>query len=167
MEDQKVRLIISYGNPGKRYANARSNIGFIILEEAVKKIPSSWVMRTRYMLFFLGANPLTVLVKPRTFENRFDDTVSSLYHFYKVVPEDFYIIYPDENLKFGQYEISKDFSVLPESIAKLDKKIGSREWWKIRIGTLGASEELSETDYAVAKHIGEKLAQELKFILFE
>src|SRR3989344_9051569 len=128
MEDQKIKLIISYGNPVKRYANSRSNIGFTILDAAVKKIPSSWVMRSRFMLFFLNANPLTVLVKPRTFENRFDDTAINLYRFYKVVPEDFYIIYPDETLAFGQYEISKDADILHEPISKIGKKIESSNW---------------------------------------
>src|SRR3989338_6020057 len=165
MEDQKIKLIISYGNPGKRYANSRSNIGFTILDAAVKKIPSSWVMRSRFMLFFLNANPLTVLVKPRTFENRFDDTAFNLYRFYKVVPDDFYIIYPDENLKFGQYEISKDSNVLPEPISKIEKKIQSKEWWKVRIGIMGASEELNETELSIIKHLGEKLADELNFKL--
>ncbi len=167
MEDQKIKLIISYGNPGKRYANARSNIGFAILDAAVKKIPSSWVMRSRFMLFFLNANPLTVLVKPRTFENRFDDTAFNLYSFYKVLPDDFYIVYPDEGLAFGQYQISKEANLLPESIVKLDEKINSDEWWKIRVGIAGANEELNETELAIIKHLGEKLADELNFKLFE
>src|SRR3990167_7823596 len=159
--EEKVRLIVGYGNPGKRYVNLSSNIAFLVLEAATKKIPSSWLMRARYMLFLVNTKPPTILVKPRTFENRFDDTAYGLYLFYKTAPEDFYVVYPDENVSFGQYEITKESGVLPEAIAKIEKKIETRDFWKIKIGILGASAEFEETEHAVIKYLGEKLAKEL------
>jgi len=169
---QKVRLIISYGNPGKRYVKARSNVGYLIIDSAVSRakntfpiaITSDWVVRSKYMLLITNPNPLTMVVKPRTFENKFDDTAFGLYSFYKMDPEDFYIIYPDENLSFGQYKVDRNSGSAPEAILKVKKKIGSQNFWKVRIGIGGANEELNDTEYARIKYLGEKLASELEIL---
>ena len=167
---QKVRLIIAYGNPGIRYAKARNNVGYMIIDYAVDKVRklypnvmvSDWAMRSKYMLMTTNLNPLTMVVKPRTSADKFDDTVSNLYAFYRVIPENFYIIYPDSNLGFGQFDISKNLGPAPEAISKMEKKLNSKDFWKVRIGIAGANEEFNETDLAKVKYIGEKLACELE-----
>jgi len=153
---QRVRLIIGYGNPGKRYIRARSNVGYLIIDSAVVKIKntfpiaitSDWVVRSKYMLLITNPDPLTMVVKPRTFEKKFDDTAFGLYSFYKVAPEDFYVIYPDENLPLGQYKVSRSSGSIPEAISKIQKKIKSQDWWRVRIGIGGANKELNEIEYA-------------------
>ncbi|MBU0572695.1 aminoacyl-tRNA hydrolase [Patescibacteria group bacterium] len=168
--EEKVRLIIAYGNPGIRYAKARSNVGYMIIDYAVEKVRklypnamvSGWAMRSKYMLMTTNLNPLTMVVKPRTPTDKFDDVAFGLYAFYRVIPEDFYIIYPDENLTFGQFDISKNLGSAPEAILKMEKKLNSKDFWKVRIGIGGANEELNEVELAKIKFIGEKMAYELE-----
>lgn len=107
-------------------------------------------------------NPLTMVVKPRTSTDKFDDVASGLYAFYRVSPENFYIIYPDSSLALGQFDISKNSGSAPEAISKMEKKLGSKDFWKVRIGIAGANEELNEVELAKVKYIGEKMAYELE-----
>lgn len=165
---QKIRLIISYGNPGKKYVNARSNAGYIALDAAVFKTVNSfpvatgnWVARSKYMIIAINLDPFTFVVKPRTYKDKFDDIAYGLYAYYKVAPEDFYVIYADDSLAVGQFKVERGLASLPEEIAKVEKKMDSQDFWKVRIGVAGAEQELADVDLLKLKFVGEKLIEEL------
>ena len=168
--EQPVRLVIGLGKPGIKYAKNRENIAYMVIDYAVEEVKklypnsmvSGWAMRPKYMLMTTNLDPLTMVVKPRTSENKFDDTTSNLYAFYKVVPENLYLIYPDKSLNLGKFDIGKNLGSAPEAIAKMEKKLESRDFWKVRLGIAGANEELNEVELAKVKYIGEKLAYELE-----
>jgi hypothetical protein len=44
----------------------------------------------------------------------------------------------------------------------MEKKLESRDFWKVRIGIASANEELNEIELAKVKYLGEKLACELE-----
>ncbi len=167
--EQKIRLIISYGNPGKKYVNTRSNAGYIALDAAVYKTVNSfpvattgnWVARSKYMIIAINLDPFTFVVKPRTYKDKFDDTAYGLYAYYKVVPENFYVIYADDSLAVGQYKVERGLAPVPEEIAKVEKKMDSQDFWKVRIGVAGAEEELADVDLLKLKFVGEKLIDKL------
>lgn len=170
--EQNVRLIIAYGNPGRKYAKARSNVGYMVIDSAVLKAVNifptatvrNWEIRSKYMILAANLDPFTFVVKPRTFEDKFDDTAFSLYSFYKVKPEDFYIIYPDETIALGQYTVSKERGSAPDAISKIEKKAESQDFWKVRMGIGGAHEELTDPEFVKIKYLGRKLAEELKIV---
>ena len=168
--EQLVRLIIGLGKPGIKYAKNRENIAYMVIDYAIEKVKklypnnmvSGWAMRQKYMLMTTNLDPLTMVVKPRTSESKFDDTASNLINFYKIIPENLYFIYPDKSLGFGQFDISKNMGLAPEAIVKMEKKLESRDFWKVRIGIASANEELNEIELAKVKYLGEKLAYELE-----
>lgn len=170
MAEQPVRLIIGLGKPGIKYAKNRENIAYMSIDYAIEEVKrlypnsmvSGWVMRSKYMLMTTNLDPLTMVVKPRTSENKFDDTASNLINFYKVIPENLYLIYPDKSLSLGQFDISKNLGLAPEAITKMEKKLETRDFWKVRMGIASANEELNETELAKIKYLGEKLAYELE-----
>lgn len=169
-EEKKAKLIVSYGIPGKKYVKSRGNVGFIVTDFAFLKAISifpktntrGWILRSQYMMFYANLDPLTIVVKPRVVDSKFDDVAYRLYAFYRVTPEDFYLIYPDESLPFGTYETGKEFGSAPNAINKVEKAIDSEEsFWKVRIGIEGAGGELSEIETSVLKHLGERMGSEL------
>jgi len=170
-KEKPVRLIIGYGNPGKKYYNLPSNAGFIVVDFAAQKagdanptqLTRNWEIRHKYMLLATNLDPFTFVAKPRTFENKFDDVAFSLYSFYRVIPEDFYVIYPDINLPIGQHVVEKGLREAPEPIQKVEKKIGET-FWSVRVGISGTSDELTELDLTKLKYVGEKLANELQIV---
>jgi PTH1 family peptidyl-tRNA hydrolase len=170
VEEQSVRLIIGLGKPGIKYAKNKKNVAFIVIDYAIEKLKkihpyemvSGWIMRPKYMLMTTNLKPLTMVVKPRTTEAKYDDTASNLIAFYKTIPENLYFIYPDISLALGQFDVSKDLGSAPEPIRKMEKKLETRDFWKVRIGIAGANEELTEVELAKFKFIGEKLVYELE-----
>ena len=129
--EQPVRLIIGLGKPGIKYAKSRDNIAYITIDYAIEKVKklypnsmvSGWAMRLKYMLMTTNLDPLTMVVKPRTSENKFDDTASNLINYYKVIPENLYFVYPDNSLNLGQFDISKNLGSAPKAIVKIGKKL--------------------------------------------
>jgi|GEM_PF-4245580 len=170
--EQKIRLVIGYGNPGKRYVNARNNVGCIVIDSAVQNainiFPTAtvrnWEIRSKYMILAINLDPFTFVVKSRTFESKFDDTAVSLYRFYKLDPENFYIILPDENISVGHYLVDKSSDSVPEAVTKIENQISSKDFWKVRIGIGGTNEELNEIDQTKVKYLGKRLARELELI---
>lgn len=170
-EEKPVRLIIAYGNPGKRYYKSPNNAGFVVVDYATQKaagiyptqLTRNWEIRHKYMLLATNLDPFTFVAKPRTFENKFDDTAFSLYSFYRVRPEDFYVIYADRNVQLGYHSVERGLRDAPEPIRKVEKKVGDN-FWSVRIGVAGTSDELTELDLTKLKYVGEKLADELQIV---
>ena len=162
-------MIIGYGNPGAKFVLSSRNAAYIVLDAAVFKavnifpgtMSREWTIKSKYMLIPTNPDPLTIIVKPRTYEDRFDDVAYALYSFYNIAPSNFYIVYPDSNLPLGEYEVGRNEGAAPENIRKIATRIGSHDYWKVRIGIKGAGEEFIDTERALMRHLGEKLADEI------
>lgn len=166
---QKIRLIISYGNPGKKHANLRSNAGYIVLDAAVAKVVSifplstarNWEIRPKYMILATNLDPFTFVVKPRVYEEHFDDVAFKLYSHYKIIPEDFYVVFADNNLHLGKHDVSNSSAHLPAEIYQIADKLGNNDFWKVRVGVAGASDDLTDVDKLKLKFVGEQLVKVL------
>ena len=180
----KVRLVIGYGNPGVRHAKTKGNVGFIFLDfvifRAINTFPTTvargWFTKGKYQFTVSNQEPLTLVVKPRTYVKDFDNVSKSLFNFYKPEIDDFYIIYPDLGISFGDYEVGKDFGkTAPENVIKLQNSIDTGSFWKVRIGVGDKTDniqsqeeiftqELSNLEYGTIRSIAERLAPELKIV---
>lgn len=170
MEKINPRLIIAYGNPGRRHHETRSNVGYIVVDSMVKiaisiyptSIMKPWIIRSKYMLLPIHLKTTTYLVKPRTYKDKFDDTAINMFNFYDISTQDLYIIIPDKSMPLGEYEITKTAGATPVSILKFDKKLEDANYWRIRVGSAGESEELTEEELAKVNFAGEKMGAELE-----
>ena len=104
-------LIFGLGNPGRRYAHSRHNMGF----EAVDVIARDHEIRIKESKFaafagegFIGGQKV-VLVKPTTYMNLSGEAVRDFVRWYKMPPEDFagrlIVIYDDIALPIGKIRI--------------------------------------------------------------
>ena len=180
----KVRLVIGYGNPGIRFAKTRGNVGFIFIDyaifNAVNTFPSTtfreWTTKSKYQFIVSNQEPLTLVVKPRTYARDFEKTSRTLFNFYNPEIDDFYIIYPDLGTPLGEYEVSKNFGrYTPENVRKLQDTIDTGDFWKVRLGAGGSlgnlerqdetlNQDLNNLEYGFIKAVADKLAPELKIV---
>ncbi|MDK2866010.1 MAG: peptidyl-tRNA hydrolase, family [Clostridiales bacterium] len=102
-------IIVGLGNPGKKYAGTRHNVGFELLDQLaethgikVDKIKFKALIGEGY----IGSEKV-VLVKPQTFMNLSGESVRDVMHFYKVDETKLIVLYDDIDTVFGKLRIRK------------------------------------------------------------
>lgn len=91
-------LFVGLGNPGSEYADTRHNVGFMVIDELLRR--HSYVNASKSAfegeLFKLQDN---FLLKPQTYMNLSGKSISAVKQFYKI--DDVVVIHDDLDLPFG------------------------------------------------------------------
>ena len=99
-------LILGLGNPGKKYAGTRHNIGFAIIDDFAQKNEfPGWTTRKdlkcQLTMANLGENRV-ILGKPTTFMNLSGEALQAVQHFYRVYNPQTLAVYDELAIPFGQ-----------------------------------------------------------------
>lgn len=102
-----MKLIVGLGNWGSEYNNTRHNIGFIAIEHLADKLGIEF-NKTKFLAsvgegFYQGEK--VMLMRPQTFMNRSGQAVRAAADFYKLEPEDIFVIFDDMDLPCGMVKI--------------------------------------------------------------
>jgi len=142
-----MKLIIGLGNPGEKYENTRHNVGFMVVEkflkdfEPVKK--TLWQNEKKFKsdiaLFDwqpkTGESTRVILAKPQTFMNNSGMAVSLLAEYYKVPPEDIWLIYDELDLPLGSLKIRFGGAAAGHhGVESVMEHIGTDKFWRFRLG---------------------------------
>ena len=103
-QDEPVeKLIVGLGNPGRKYAHNRHNVGFQCLDRLAQAHGLSFAQRRAKASLALGkiADVGVVLAKPLTYMNLSGQAVKKLISFYKLSLEDILVISDDLDLPLG------------------------------------------------------------------
>lgn len=125
-------LIVGLGNPGATYASTRHNIGFMVIDELVRrqnaqKLSSSSSFNAE--LFKFGNH---FLLKPLTFMNLSGNSIAAVKKFYKI--DEVVVIHDDLDLEFGTIRFKHGGGHGGHNgLKSTDEKI-SREYSRIRMG---------------------------------
>ena len=79
--------LVGLGNPGKKYANSRHNIGFLLLENLSKKYNSNFLLKDKLKSScseLIINNSTYRLFLPNTFMNNSGEAVRAIVNWYKV-----------------------------------------------------------------------------------
>jgi len=131
--NNKYKLIVGLGNPGKKYELNRHNIGFLIIDnytsslgkfEYNKKFDSE-ILRVGEVMF----------AKPQTFMNLSGKSVSEICRFYQIEPEEVLIIQDELDLEFGKIKVSFDSSDAGHNgIKSITDSLGTKKYYRLRFG---------------------------------
>ena len=101
-------LIVGLGNPGKKYAGTKHNMGFDVIDCLVDeyRIPSSGTaLKGLYGKGLIGGEKV-LLVKPLTFMNASGECVRAFADYYKVDPKtELVVVYDDISLEPGAIRV--------------------------------------------------------------
>jgi len=112
-------LIVGLGNPGKKYAKTRHNIGFRVIDALRNEL----------------SNKDIVLLKPETFMNDSGKATKAMISYYKIPLENLYVIHDDIDLPFGTIRVSKDSSSAGhKGVQSIIDELGTQDFSRIRIG---------------------------------
>lgn len=136
-----MKLIFGLGNPGGKFEQTRHNIGFMVVDKLVKHklpvIPSihAWKKNEKFGCELCKLDNNIIIVKPQTYMNLTGLAVSRLTGFYKIGPEDVWVIHDDIDLPIGKIRIRKGgASAGHHGIESIMKEWGESEFFRFRLG---------------------------------
>ena len=102
-------LVVGLGNPGAKYANNRHNIGFMAVDEIVRRHSFS-TSRSKFQSEIAEGNiagEKILAMKPRTYMNESGRSVQAATVFYKLPPEDVIVIHDEIDLVGGKVRVKR------------------------------------------------------------
>lgn len=135
--DDRRRIIVGLGNPGKQYANNRHNVGFMIVDRLAEKHGMKFTRMMSRGITALGEieGRKIALVKPQTFMNLSGESVGPILKFYKSEPSDLLVIYDELDLPQGQLRMRpKGGSGGHNGMKSIIARIGSDDFPRLRVG---------------------------------
>jgi PTH1 family peptidyl-tRNA hydrolase len=132
-----MKLIVGLGNPGKRYAHNRHNIGFRCIDLLAKR-NSLQIKRSQCQSKVGGgtiAGVEVVLARPQTFVNVSGEAVKGLMHKYRISVDDLIIICDDLDLPAGKVRIRQNGgSGGHNGLKSIIAEIGTQDFCRVKIG---------------------------------
>ena len=155
-----MKLIVGLGNPGKRYAGTRHNVGFEILDLLASRHHVEWESAPRGIDAVVGQRrdgvasgfSRTLLAKPLTFMNLSGPAVRDLLQFYKIEAADALIVVDDINLELGRLRARPSGSAGGHNgLKSIIETLGSEEFARLRVGIGRGDARRDLADHVVAK----------------
>lgn len=135
-----MKLIVGLGNPGEKFLYTRHNIGFMVVDKFVKeKLSFLQTLKAWKNDKKLAADVCKIgdvlIIKPQTYMNLSGLSVSRVSSFYKINPEDIWVVHDDIDLPLGKIRIRKGgASAGHHGIESIIKELGTSDFVRIRLG---------------------------------
>ena len=130
-------LIVGLGNPGKEYEKTRHNAGFMALDKIAQEFGAGNV-KTKNKAQIMDcriSGKRVLLVKPQTYMNLSGEAVGPLARYYKVAPQNVFVIFDDISLPVGGIRLRKKGSAGGHNgIKSLISNLGGEDFPRLKIG---------------------------------
>jgi PTH1 family peptidyl-tRNA hydrolase len=150
--EEKLKLIVGLGNPGRSYAAHRHNVGFRCLDHLARVHGLSFV-RDRAKAYVASgriAALRVLLAKPRTYMNLSGQAVSRLARFYKIASQDILVIYDDLDLPLGVIRLRPEGgSGGHKGVKSIIESLGTQAFPRLRIG-IGRPPDEDAVEYVLS-----------------
>ena len=145
-------LIVGLGNPGRRYARHRHNIGFRCLDRLAARHGLVFDRVQNRALLATGriADRAVVLAKPQTFMNESGRAVAPLVRAYHVPLERLLVIYDDLDLPPGTIRLRPEGgSGGHRGMRSIIEALGSQDFPRLRVGIGRPPGRMDPADYVL------------------
>jgi peptidyl-tRNA hydrolase, PTH1 family len=130
-----MKLIVGLGNPGRKYAGTRHNVGFEIIDLIAKRHRLSWESGPADALMSKWRASGALLAKPLTFMNLSGHAVGELLRFFKIDFADLLIVVDDVNLELGRLRTRGGGSAGGHNgLKSLIAQLGTDAFARLRVG---------------------------------
>lgn len=129
-------LVVGLGNPGSEYAGTRHNVGFMAVDEIVRRYSfDGWSKKFKGEVCTGTIEGEKVLaLKPHTYMNLSGEAVLSVASFYKIPPEKIYVFHDDMDLPVGRIKVKQGGgSGGHNGLKSIDAHLG-QNYHRVRIG---------------------------------
>lgn len=103
-----MKLLLGLGNIGAQYTRTRHNIGFMVTDQLAQSLDATWRTESKFKAQVAEAtlaDQRLILAKPATMMNLSGEAAQRLMQFYKIAPEDVWVVYDELDVPFGRLRI--------------------------------------------------------------
>jgi len=129
-------ILAGLGNPEPTHRLNRHNIGFIAVDEIIRRYAfSGGKMKFKGWLYdgMIGTEKAMV-IKPQTYMNKSGECLAAACQFYKVSPENLLVFYDELDLPQGKIKVKQGGGNAGHNgLRSIDAHLGEN-YWRIRIG---------------------------------
>jgi len=154
-----MKLVIGLGNPGKKYAHTRHNIGWDAVTAAAEEEKALFSKKANFKAEVapsLVDDVKVWFVRPLTFMNLSGEAVRAIKQYYKVELKDILVV--QDEMDFDEGKMAFSFASGAgghNGIASIVQELGSKEFARLRIGIGRPPEKMDPADYVLQKPAGE------------
>lgn len=130
-------LIVGLGNPGKKYAGNRHNIGFMALDQFADDNAFPAFKSKFQGQYSEGriAGQKVGLLKPETYMNESGCSVGAACKFFKIAPEQVIVLHDELDLKPGQVKVRQGGGNAGHNgLKSIQAHLGTPDFIRVRIG---------------------------------
>lgn len=135
--DTSLLLIVGLGNPSRKHARNRHNVGFMTVGRLAKRHGLTFARQKGKAQIAKGgiAERRVVLAKPRTYMNLSGESVTRLSRFFQVSPERMLVIYDDLDLPLARLRLRRGGgSGGHKGLKSIIERLGRQDFPRLRIG---------------------------------
>jgi peptidyl-tRNA hydrolase, PTH1 family len=147
-----MKLLVGLGNPGRKYAGTRHNIGFEVVDLLAERYRLEWESAPAEAVLARWRASSVIVAKPLTFMNLSGGAIGELLRFYKIELPDLFVIVDDINLELGRLRARPSGSAGGHNgLKSVIEAFGTEEFARLRIGVGRGDQQRDLADHVLAK----------------
>jgi PTH1 family peptidyl-tRNA hydrolase len=154
-----MKLVIGLGNPGRRYAKTRHNVGFDVLAELARRhgVLASHRKFDAEISETVVAGAKVVLAAPQTYMNASGRCVRQIVGFYQLPLAELLIVSDDLNLRLGQVRLRGSGSAGGQKgLGDIIQQLGSNQFARLRVGIDRPPECMDAASFVLSRFSGDE-----------
>ena len=148
-----MKLVLGLGNPGRKYAGTRHNVGFLVVDRLASRSGDSVTTKQFGALVgkaLVGSRP-AVLAKPQGYMNRSGQPAASLRGYYKLDNDEVIVVHDDLDLPFGEVRVKQGGGHGGHNgLRDLSRALGGT-YLRVRVGVGRPPQGWDPADYVLGK----------------
>jgi len=149
-------LIVGLGNPGSQYRHNRHNIGFMAVDEIIRRHNFSEPKKKFQALVSEGelAGEKVLLMKPQTFMNLSGKAAQAAAAFYKIPPDHVIVFHDEIDLPGEKIRVKIGGGAGGHNgLRSIDEHLG-KDYWRVRLGVGHPGEKEMVTGHVLGDFAG-------------
>tara|TARA_Y100000992_G_scaffold112510_1_gene73420 strand:+ start:1463 stop:2041 length:579 start_codon:yes stop_codon:yes gene_type:complete len=150
-----LKLIVGLGNPEKKYLSTRHNVGFWVLDSLAEKLTKTFSQQKKYeseLFEYEFDSKLFHMMKPLSYINNSGIPIRKFIKNKNIEAENILIIYDDLDLGVGKIRLKQGGgSGGHNGLNSIIEQIGSKNFWRLRIGIGKPNDKNNVIDYVLGK----------------
>ncbi|RME74759.1 MAG: aminoacyl-tRNA hydrolase [Planctomycetota bacterium] len=149
-----VWIVAGLGNPGRRYARTRHNVGFRVVDRLAERLGVSLSQRRFEAVYgdcrFRDGRLL--LLEPQTYMNESGRAVAHFVRYFRTDPSRLLVVCDDIALPFGRLRIrARGSSGGQKGLASVLRELGTQEVARLRVGVGAPPPEIDAADWVLSR----------------